>query len=324
MHNQEKPFMSKPQVLLDVALPDFVEALFTPHVDLLPWATLTESEGPLPQIDAVLSFAHTHIGAPELSRLPSVKVVSNYGVGVDHINVAEVESFNVPVGNTPGTVDGATADQTMALMLSVARNTVRGNTYARGPDFIEFDPGFMLGTDVFGATLGIIGLGRIGKAVAKRASGFDMKLLYHNRNRDEAAEAQLGVQYMSMDELIAQADFVCLNVPHTAQTDKLIGVAQLQAMKPSAFLINTARGGVVDTGALLQALSEGWIAGAGLDVTEPEPLPRDHPLLKLENLVLTPHSGTSTVGTRIRMGEVARANLLAGLAGEELPRRIRP
>jgi glyoxylate reductase len=315
--------MSKPQVLLDVPLPVFVEALFTPHCDLLPWTTLTGSEGVLVDVDAILSFAHTSIGAAELSRLPTVKVVSNYGVGVDHIDVAAVESFGVPVSNTPGTVDGATADQTMALMLAVARNTVRGNTYARSADFLAFDPAFMLGTDVFGATLGIIGLGRIGKAVAKRAAGFDMTVLYHNRNRDATAEAELGVRYVSMNELITQADFVCLNVPYTAQTDKLIGETQLRAMKPSAFLINTARGGVVDTDALLRALNEGWIAGAGLDVTEPEPLPRDHPLLQVQNLVLTPHSGTSTVGTRIRMGEIALENLLAGLAGEELPHRVR-
>lgn len=314
--------MPKPQVLLDVTLPDFVEAMFTAHCDLLPWQTLTGSDGDLPDIDAILSFAHTSIGAAELSRLPAVKVVSNYGAGVDHIDVAAVESFGVPVGNTPGTVDGATADQTMALMLAVARNTVRGNTYARSAEFLAFDPAFMLGTDVFGATLGIIGMGRIGKAVAKRAAGFDMQVLYHNRNRDEAAEAELGVRYVLMDELIAQSDFVCLNVPYTAQTDKLIGEAQLRAMKPTAFLINTARGGVVDTDALLRALNEGWIAGAGLDVTEPEPLPRDHPLLKVENLVLTPHSGTSTVGTRIRMGEIALENLLAGLAGKALPHRV--
>ena len=179
-------------------------------------------------------------------------------------------------------------------------------------------------SDVFEATLGIIGMGRIGKAVARRAAGFDMQLLYHNRNRDAAMESELGVSYRSLDDLLAQSDFVCLNVPYTAQTDKLIGEAQLRAMKPTAFLINTARGGVVDTDALLRALNDGWIAGAGLDVTEPEPLPRNHPLLKADNLVLTPHSGTSTVGTRRRMGEIALENLLAGLAGKELPRRVRP
>lgn len=316
--------MPRPKVLLDVPLPDFVAALFSPHCDLLPWETLTGSTGPLHEIDAILSFAHTRVGAPELSRLPSVKVVSNIGVGVDHIDVADVESFGVPVGNTPGTVEGATADQTMALMLAVARNTVRGDAYARGPDFHEFDPGYMLGTDVFEATLGIIGLGRIGKAVARRAAGFDMQVLYHNRNRDETAESELGARYVPMDELLANADYVCLNVPFTPQTAKLIGEPQLRLMKPTAFLINTARGAVVDTDALLRALDEGWIAGAGLDVTEPEPLPRDHPLLKARNLVLTPHSGTSTVGTRIRMGERALENLMAGLTGKELPYRVRP
>jgi glyoxylate reductase len=316
--------MPRPKVLLDVPLPDFVAALFSPHCDLLPWETLAGSTGPVHDIDAILSFAHTPIGAPELSRLPAVKVVSNYGVGVDHIDVAAVESFGVPVGNTPGTVDGATADQTMALMLAVARNTVRGDAYARGPDFHEFDPGFMLGTDVFEATLGIIGLGRIGKAVARRAAGFDMRVLYNNRNRDEAAESELGVRYAAMDELLSSSDYVCLNVPFTPQTDKLIGEAQLRSMKPTAFLINTARGAVVDTDALVRALDEGWIAGAGLDVTEPEPLPRNHPLLKATNLVLTPHSGTSTVGTRLRMGERALENLQAGLTEKELPYRVRP
>jgi glyoxylate reductase len=315
--------MPRAQVLFDFPMPEVVAELFRPHCELLPWQTLTGSSGQLPDIDAILSVAHTRIGEAELARLPNVKVVSNYGAGVDHIDVAAVQARNVPVGNTPGTVDGATADQTMALLLAVARNIVRGDAHARGPDFVAFDPGFMLGTDVFEATLGIIGLGRIGKAVAKRAAGFDMCVLYHNRNRDRAAESQLGVHYASLGELLAQSDFVCLNVPLTAQTDKLIGEAQLRAMKPGAFLINTARGAVVDTDALLRALREGWIAGAGLDVTEPEPLPRDHPLLNMPNLVLMPHSGTSTVGTRVLMGRRALENLLAGLAGNALPYPVR-
>lgn len=311
--------MSKPRVLLDVPFPDFVEALFLPHCELLPWALYSQSGEVLPDVDAILSFAHTPIGGAELARMPDVKVVSNYGVGVDHIDVAAIAGHGVPVGNTPGAVDGATADQTIALMLASARNTVRGDAFARGPDFHEFDPGFMLGTDVFGATLGIVGLGRIGREVAKRVVGFEMRVLYHNRRRDEDAEAKLGVSYVSMDELLAQSDFVCLNVPLNDETTGLIGQAELRAMKSTAFLINTARGGVVDTDALCQALTEGRIAGAGIDVTEPEPLPRDHPLLGLHNLVITPHLGTSTYGTRRRMGEMARDNLLAGLEGRPLP-----
>lgn len=311
--------MTTPRVLLDVPLPDFVEALFTPHCELLPWDTLIQHKGAIDDVHAVLSFAHTLIADPELERLPAVKVVSNYGVGVDHIDVAAAARRGIPVGNTPGAVDGATADQTFALILAVARNIVRGDAYARGPDFLEFDPSFMLGTDVFGATLGIVGLGRIGREVAKRAAGFHMRVIYHNRRRDEEAEARLGVDHADLDVLLRESDYVCLNVPLTPQTTGMIGEPQLQAMKPGAFLVNTARGAVVDTDALHRALREGWIAGAGLDVTEPEPLPRGHPLLSMSNLVITPHTGTSTVGTRRRMGQMALQNLLAGLDGRALP-----
>ncbi|MCB1743147.1 MAG: D-glycerate dehydrogenase [Gammaproteobacteria bacterium] len=311
--------MTKSRVLLDVPFPAFLSALFEPHVALLPWTELSESQGELHDIDAILSFAHTPIGEPELTRLPRVKVVSNYGVGVDHIDVAAAARHAVPVGNTPGAVDGATADQAMALMLAVARNTVRGDAFARGPDFHAFDPAFMLGTDVFGATLGIVGMGRIGIEVARRARGFGMQILYYNRRRDETAEQELGARYKDLDALLAESDFVSLNMPLTEQTTGMIDAAALARMKPTAFLINTARGGVVDTDALYAALRDGRIAGAGLDVTEPEPLPRNHPLLGLQNLVITPHLGTSTLGTRKRMGQMALDNLLAGLAGRPLP-----
>ncbi len=314
--------MSKPAALLDVPFPPFIAELFTPHCELLPWTTYTDSRDTLGDIAAIVSFSHTAVGAPEFERLPNLKVVSNYGVGVDHIDVAAAARFGVPVGNTPGAVDGATADQTFALMLAVARNTVRGDAFARGPDFQAFDPGFMLGADVFGSTLGIVGMGRIGREVAQRARGFEMNILYHNRRRDAAAEGALQAQYVSLEELLQRADFVCLNVPLTEQTTDLIAEAELRAMKPSAFLINTARGAVVNTDALYRALNERWIAGAGLDVTEPEPLPRDHPLLGLDNLVLTPHLGTSTVGTRVRMGNMAVENLLAGLASRPLPHPV--
>ncbi len=314
--------MSKPAALLDVPFPPFIAELFTPHCELLPWSTYSDSSDTLEHITAIVSFSHTPVGTPEFERMPNLKVVSNYGVGVDHIDVAAAARFDVPVGNTPGAVDGATADQTFALMLAVARNTVRGDAFARGPDFHAFDPGFMLGADVFGSTLGIVGMGRIGREVAQRARGFEMNILYHNRRRDEAAEGALQAQYVSLEELLQRADFVCLNVPLTEQTTDLIAEAELRAMKSSAFLINTARGAVVNTDALYRALNERWIAGAGLDVTEPEPLPRDHPLLGLDNLVLTPHLGTSTVGTRVRMGNMAVENLLAGLASQPLPHPV--
>ena len=314
--------MNRPRALLDVPFPAFIAELFTPHCELLPWTTYTDTDDVIDTIDAIISFSHTPIGDAEYDRLPNVKVVSNYGVGVDHIDVSAAKRHHVVVGNTPGAVDGATADQTFALMLSIARNTVAGDAHARGPHFHAFDPGFLLGADVFGATLGIVGMGRIGREVAKRARGFDMPLYYHNRHRDHDAEHNLGARYLSLTDLLAQSDFVCLNVPLTPETDGLIGERELRRMKPTAFLINTARGAVVDTDALERALTQGWIAGAGLDVTQPEPLPRDHPLLHCPNLVITPHLGTSTYGTRRRMGEITRDNLLAGLAGKPLPFQV--
>jgi glyoxylate reductase len=211
---------------------------------------------------------------------------------------------------------------TFALLMAAARNLITGDRYARGPEFTAYDPNLHHGYEVYGSTIGIIGMGNIGKEVAKRARGFDMKILYHNRHRDEAAEAQLGASYRTLPELLAESDYVTLNVPLTAATRHMIGREQLRQMRPTAFLINVARGGVVDHDALLEALQAGWIAGAALDVTEPEPLPRDHPLLKLDNLVIAPHLGSATRQTRYNMVKRTVDNLLAGLAGQPLINRI--
>ena len=311
--------MPKPRVLLDVPFPDFLAAVFTPVCELVPWETLSAGPGEREQVTGILSYSHTPVGDAELDRLPRLAVVSNYGVGVDHIDVPAVTGRGVPVGNTPGVVDGATADLAMALLLAVARNVVTGDAFARGPGYVDSDPGRMLGRDVFGATLGLVGLGRIGREMARRARGFGMTLLYTQRHRDEEAEAELGARYASMADLLAQSDFVSLHVPLTAETRGLIGEKELRSMKETAFLVNTARGAVVDPDALLQALGEGRIAGAAVDVTEPEPLPRDHPLLRQPNLVLTPHRGTGTVQTRERMARMALENLQAGLGGRPLP-----
>jgi glyoxylate reductase len=311
--------MALPKVLLDVPFPEFLEAVFREHCDLVPWRLIAEGDPSLPEVKAILSYSHTPVGGSELDALPGLRVVSNYGVGVDHIDVATVTGRGVPVGNTPGVVDGATADMTMALMLAVARNVVTGDRFARGPEFLKVDPGHMLGRDVHGATLGIVGMGRIGTEVARRARGFGMRILYSQRHRNPDGEAQLGARYVPLGELLAESDFVTLHVPLTPASRGLIGAAELRAMKPSASLVNTARGAVVDPEALYRALSEGWIAGAAVDVTEPEPLPRDHPLLRLANLVLTPHLGTGTVQTRERMAHMALQNLRAGLEGAPLP-----
>jgi glyoxylate reductase len=200
---------------------------------------------------------------------------------------------------------------------------VVGDSFARGPDFIRYDPSHLLGAEVFGSTLGIIGLGRIGCQVARRATGFDMRVIYHNRQPNFEAERVLGVTYASFDEVLAESHFVTLNVPLTPGTVGLIGESQLENMRPDAILINVARGAVVDHAALYRALTEKWIAAAAIDVTDPEPLPRDHPLLRLTNLVITPHLGSATWRTRRRMGEMTTANLVAGLTGQPLPYQVK-
>lgn len=197
-----------------------------------------------------------------------------------------------------------------------------GDRYARSAAFTVYEPSLLIGKEVHGATLGIVGLGRIGKQVARRAKAFDMHVLYHNRRRDPIAEAEFSAEYRTLEDLLAESDFVALNCPLTAETNNLISTAQFALMKPSAMLINMSRGAVVDTDALYAALRTGRIAGAGIDVTQPEPLPRDHPLLTLQNLVLTPHLGSASDRTRRRMIEMTIENLRAGIAGEPLPYRV--
>ena len=314
--------MPRPKVLLDVPLPGFLEELFVSDCELVPWSLLEADREARSGVRGILSYSHTPVGPAELDALPEIAVVSNYGVGVDHIDVNAASERGVPVGNTPGVVDGATADMTLALLLAVARNVVSGDAFARGPRFTAHDPGWMLGRDVFGTVLGIVGLGRIGREVALRARGFGMKILYHQRHRNADAEAELDAAYVDLPGLLSGSDFVTVHVPLTAQTRGLIGEPELRAMKPTAFFVNTARGGVVDHEALQRALSQGWISGAAIDVTDPEPLPRQHPLLALPNLVVTPHLGTGTIQTRERMARMARENLVAGLTGEPLPHRV--
>lgn len=272
---------------------------------------------------AVLTYSHPTVNGQLMDRMPNLKVISNHGVGVDHIVVADAEARGIPVGNTPGCLDASTADMTMALMLAAARNVVIGDHYARSPEFTHYDPSILIGQEVTGCTLGIVGMGRIGKQVAKRAAAFDMRILYHNRNRDEQAESELGVEYAELDALLAECDFVSLNCPLTHETTGLIGARELGLMKKSAILINMARGPVTNTDDLYAALTNGEIAIAALDVTDPEPLPRDHPLLTLDNVVIAPHLGSASNRTRERMMQMSLDNLRAGLSGEELPTRVR-
>lgn len=311
-----------PRVLADLPIAGAVAELLAGRVTLLPWDAAASPEAD--HIEAIYTYGHPTVDAALLARLPAVRVISNFGVGVDHIDVAAAALRGVPVGNTPGILDGATADLAMALLLAAGRRLVEGDRYARGPLFLRYDPSYMLGHEVHGATLGILGLGRIGEQVARRARAFDMTVLYHNRRRKPAAEQTLGVRYVERDALLAEADYVVLTVPLTAETRGLIGRAELARMKPTAALVNVARGAVVDTDALAEALAARRLWAAALDVTEPEPLPRDHPLLKLDNVIITPHLGSATVQTRQRMAEISAENLFAGLQGRSLPFRVEP
>lgn len=316
--------MTKPLVLLDVPLLPFVQAQVEPLCEMCLWTILMSGDRKtLSTVQGIYTYGHPIVDGALLDQLPSLKVISNFGVGVDHIDLKAAAARRIPVGNTPGAVDSATADMTMALMLAGARNIVAGDKYARSPEFTRYDPGHLLGLEVFGSTLGIVGMGRVGQRVAKRSKGFEMRVIYHNRRRNLEAEASLSVEYVTLEELLAESHFVTLNVPLTPETKHFIGEAQLRLMRRDAMLINIARGPVVDQEALVRALSEGWIAGAALDVTDPEPLPRDHPLLALQNLVITPHLGSATVRARQQMGEMAAANLAAGLEGEPLPNEVK-
>jgi glyoxylate reductase len=290
--------------------------------DITIWKAADTEPAILQATEGLFIYGHPKIDGGLMDRMPKLRVISNFGVGVDHINLEDARARGIPVGNTPGLVDGATADLTFALLMAIARNLMIGDRYARSPEFTVYDPNILHGFDVHGATLGIIGMGNIGRQVARRAQGFDMRILYHNRRRNPEAEAALGATYATLPDLLRQADFVTLNVPLTPGTRHMIGRAELRMMRPTAYLINVARGGVIDHNALVDALREGWIAGAALDVTEPEPLPRDHPLLSLTNIVIVPHLGSATRQTRTNMARRAVDNLLAGLQGDPLLNRI--
>ncbi len=309
-----------PRIVADGPLDAVVTGLLEGHVLIEPWSLAqTGDTGP---ISGVYTYGHPLVDGAMMDRLPGLKVISNYGVGVDHIRLDDAHARGILVGNTPGVLEGATADLGFALLLAAARRIVEGDRYARSAAFTRYDPGYMLGREAHHATLGIVGMGNIGYQVAKRARAFDMTVLYHNRRRRPDAEAGVDARFVTLDELLGQSDYVMLCVPLTSETHGMFGAAQFALMRPTATLINIARGPVVQMKALHDALSSRTISSAAIDVTDPEPLPRDHPLLRLSNLVITPHLGSATIETRRKMAERSVANLLAGLRGEPLPSRV--
>jgi glyoxylate reductase len=262
------------------------------------------------------------VRAAVIEAAPRLRVIAVAAVGYNLIDVAAATRRGILVTNTPGVLTETTADMAWALMLATARRVAEGDRFVRAGRWKGVTWSLMLGRDVQGATLGIIGLGRIGKAIARRASGFGMRVLYHTRRPDPEAE-RLGAAYRSKADLLREADFVVLSVPLTPETRGLIGDAELALMKPSAYLVNVARGPVVDEAALVRALQEGRLAGAGLDVFEDEP--RVHPaLVELDQVVLTPHIGSASRATRLAMATRAAENCVAALAGQRPPNLVNP
>lgn len=269
--------------------------------------------------DGLLCMITDPVDAALLSQAPQLKIVSNFGVGFNNIDLDAATRHKVMVTNTPGVLTDATADLAMALVLAMGRRLVAADRHTRDGHFKFWAPFYFLGNEITGKTLGILGMGRIGAAVARRAAGFEMDLVYHNRAQlDAEAERELGARYLDLETLLQQADYLSIHVPLTPETHHLIGARELALMKPTAFLINTARGPVVDELALLDALRTGRLAGAGLDVYEHEPQLTDG-LTALDNVILLPHVGSATIETRRRMAALAVENLSAGLAGHTPP-----
>jgi len=275
------------------------------------------------QADGLFSLLTDRIDAALLAAAPSLKVVSNMAVGTDNIDLAAATALGIPVGNTPGVLTETTADFTFALLMAAARRIVDGDGYIRAGHWKTWGPNVLLGRDLFGATLGIVGFGAIGQAVARRAQGFSMRVLYTRRS---AAPPPPGVDAtsVSLDDLLRESDFVSLHVPLTEETRHMIGSREMALMKETAILVNTARGGVVDQGALVEALRRGRPAVAALDVTAVEPIDSQDELLTLPNVVITPHIASASVATRLRMANMAVDNLLAGLSGAPLPNCANP
>ncbi|MEO8469519.1 MAG: D-glycerate dehydrogenase [Chloroflexota bacterium] len=276
--------------------------------------------------DGVLTLLTDRVDDEFLDRAgPRLKVVSNFAVGFDNIDVGACTRRGVAVGNTPGVLTDTTADLAFALLMAAARRIPEGDRYVRSGQWQTWGPMLLLGPDVHDATIGIIGFGRIGQAVARRALGFGMRVAYHSRAKMPAeVEEQFGARFLPLEDLLAQSDFVSLHVTLTAGTRHLMNAERLGMMKPSSVLVNTSRGSVVDPTALYEALRDGVIFAAALDVTDPEPIPFDDPLLTLDNCLVVPHIASASRATRDRMAAMAAANLLAGVRGERLPTPVNP
>jgi glyoxylate reductase len=287
-----------------------------------PYEVLLEKIG---AFDGLLCLLTDRIDRQLLEAGTSLKVISQMAVGYDNIDIPAATARQLPVGHTPDVLTDATADFAWMLLMAAARRVVEADRFVRAAQWQTWEPDLLLGADLTGATLGIVGLGRIGQAVARRAKGFEMRILYSNDRRcDLELEQSLGAEFVTFDRLLAESDFVTIHAPLTEETDRLFGKPQFERMKRSAILINTARGQIVDPDALYEALASRQIAAAALDVTDPEPIPNNSPLLTLDNLIITPHIASASRQTREKMANMAIANLIAGLRGDRLPHCVNP
>ncbi|WP_342349846.1 D-glycerate dehydrogenase [uncultured Nitrospira sp.] len=347
--------MTLPKVVVTRRLPQQAWDVLRAQADLVCW----EQDCPvdrkwlldhLPEAEGLYCLLTDRIDREVLQAGKRLRVISTMAVGYDHIDVAGCTACGIPVGHTPGILTETTADLAFALLLSAARRIVEGAEYVRKGQWATWSPDLLLGQDVHGATLGIVGFGRIGQAMARRAQGFQMKVLAVRSPQSSGSsgsgtqsfatpvlpreDSSAGInqgepvttsfQKVDLHGALAQSDFVSLHVPLTPHTHHLIGEAEFRAMKPSSILINTARGAVVDPEALYHALVHGHIGGAALDVTDPEPIPASHPLLTLPNCLVIPHLGSASVATRTRMACIAAENIVAGLRGDALPHCVNP
>ena len=275
------------------------------------------------KVDALATLLSDKIDAEVFDAAPKLKIVAQMAVGFDNIDLAEATKRGIYVTNTPGVLTETTADFAWTLLMAVARRVVEGDKYVRtGQWKVGWHPMMLQGRDIYGATLGIVGLGRIGCAIAKRAKGFDMKVLYNDVIRRPDFEKEYGIEFVDVDYLFKNADFITVNVPLMKETHHLVNEKKLKMMKKTAYIINNARGPVVDEKALYKALKEGWIAGAALDVFEQEPTPMDSPLLKLDNVVVAPHISSASYETRSKMAEMTAENLVAFFEGKTPPNLV--
>jgi len=279
----------------------------------------TKLQSKIKEIDGLICFPYDKISKEAIESAKNLKVISTYSVGFDHIDTESAKKKKIRVGYTPEVLTDATANLAFSLLLDISRRISEGDRIIRNGEWKEVYGAFdYVGVDLKDKTIGILGLGRIGETVAKRAKAFDMKIIYHNRKQvSKTKERTLNAKYVSFEKLISQSDFVSIHVPHTEDTDQLFGINVFKKMKKSAYLINTSRGKVVNQEDLVTALKKKIISGAGLDVFEIEPVKKNHPLVKLENIVLAPHIGSSTEETRSKMAEITVKNLDLGMNGEK-------